>query len=163
MKAYLIPQAPDGDRWQRTQDDVRLMAKHHGGLAWSPVELPTTHQSWIDFLNEHDRMVVIGKERTQLADELLRPGALIPDAIDEQGQIRPEIEKLLPKVPGRCDACGRSVAGTLKLAIGNDVDALEAWAETIQADNLWALGRAADIILNRARELGAEWAERSVQ
>lgn len=67
-----------------------------------------------------------------------------------------------PRVPGHCDACGRSAAGALKLAIGNDVDAIEAWAEGIQVDNLWALGRAAEIVRDRARELGAEWAERKV-
>jgi hypothetical protein len=68
-----------------------------------------------------------------------------------------------PKVPGKCDACGRSAAGALKLARGNDLDALAEWLEGIDIDELWVMQRAGELFRDHARELGLDWEARTVQ
>ena len=58
-------------------------------------------------------------------------------------------------IPGHCPACGRSAAGSLKLALGNDLDAFSDWLESRTFDDVWALQRAAELIRDRSRALGA--------
>lgn len=138
---------PEGFGWQIPGKQEKKATK---------VEVPNAPAELADWLN--DRWVQPDRSDPSLA-ELLQ----LEDIRDREHEPQLAGEPKRPKVPGHCDACGRSSAGTLKLAIGNGVDQLEAWAETVDVTNLWALGRASEIILNRARELGAEWAERSVQ
>jgi hypothetical protein len=55
-----------------------------------------------------------------------------------------------PRVPGFCDACGRSAAGALKLSQGRDVDTVVAWV--MEAES-WQLTRIAEAINEHAAEL----------
>jgi hypothetical protein len=59
-----------------------------------------------------------------------------------------------PRVPGFCDSCGRSAAGTLKLAQGNDLETIGQWMETAE---LWAIkalvDRARDVVRGRGEAL----------
>jgi hypothetical protein len=57
------------------------------------------------------------------------------------------------KVEGHCDACGRSADGALKLARGNELDAIDGWLETFGHSDLWALQALVDRVRAKAAEL----------
>jgi hypothetical protein len=67
---------------------------------------------------------------------------------------------LKPKVAGFCDACGRSAAGTLKLAQGEDIETVLAWVTTAE---LWQLQRVAEGIREHVAELGEQIEGSTVQ
>jgi hypothetical protein len=102
----------------------------------------------------------IGDVPVQRATDVTGPvGEGVIEELRESGYLAPQ----RPKVPGRCDACGRSAAGTLKLSCGHDLDELGAWLEDVQLDQLWMLQRAAELIRDRVRALGGTLEGGSVQ
>lgn len=110
------------------------------------VDVPNSPEALAAWLNErHVPAVAIA--------ELGAPGTA--DAAELEPEEREELETQLsgapggPRIPGFCDACGRSAAGTLKLQQGNELDAIEQWAETAE---VWALKRLADRIGEIARQ-----------
>lgn len=155
MKLYYNPQAASGERWELPGQQAKKADR---------VDVPDRAPDLAAWLNGRqvlrDAWSVAG---LTIEPQLASGPELWPGEAAEHAAADASGPSAAAKVPGHCDACGRSAAGTFKLAIGADVDALEAWADTIQHDNLWALGRAAEIIRDRARELGAQWAERTVQ
>jgi hypothetical protein len=56
-----------------------------------------------------------------------------------------------PRVPGHCDACGRSGAGALKLQQGNELEAIGYWMETAE---LWAIEQLVERARGVVRERG---------
>jgi hypothetical protein len=80
------------------------------------------------------------------------------ELLDELRQEEPETQLSGrfdgPRVAGFCDACGRSAAGSLKLAQGNDISTIEQWMETA---DLWAIQqlveRARDVVRGRSEAL----------
>jgi hypothetical protein len=84
--------------------------------------------------------------------------------LPETGELEPEIHHKPqgPKVYGHCDACGRSATGALRLARGNELDSIAEWLEGLQLTDLWVMQRLGDLIGERARALGAEYTERSI-
>jgi hypothetical protein len=67
-------------------------------------------------------------------------------SVDELLEAADRAERQRPKVAGVCDSCGRSAAGALKLAQGNELDAIEQWMETAE---LWAIQQ----LVERARSV----------
>ena len=69
MKAYHIPAAPAGTRWQRTQDDAKASARANG--PWSAIDIPTDQQGLLRFINELEQKAEKrpGKEVTDAAGE----------------------------------------------------------------------------------------------
>jgi hypothetical protein len=125
------------------------------------VDVPTTPAELADWLN--DRRVTPAHGDEQLAREQATPF----DDMSEEEIAGLGVELLTaperPKVPGRCDRCGRSPAGTLKLSCGHDLDELGQWLEDVQLDQLWMLQRAAELIRDRVRALGGTLEGGSVQ
>jgi hypothetical protein len=88
-------------------------------------------------------------------------------ADDDEPQLASDPPPPAPDQGNRCGTC-RSVLSTSDkgaLVMGDALDtiAIADWADTIGLDRIHLLQAAADTIRNRARELGAEWDERTVQ
>lgn len=56
MKAYLVPEAPFGERWQYTQADAKAKGREVGGL-FEQKALPSAIKDRILFLNTMEREV----------------------------------------------------------------------------------------------------------
>lgn len=131
-----------GNAWAGTQADAKAAAKE-AGKPWHETEVPTDKPGLLAWLNERNVPA-----RLEELGELTKP-PLARDPMDELEQLEdpaPCNTPRGPRVPGHCDACGRSAAGTLKLAQGEELDAIAQWMDTA---DLWALEQLAD----RAREV----------
>lgn len=124
MKLYRVPDAPPGERWQRTQDDARKLGKFEG------VEVPTDQRGLLAFLNERERDWT---------------GGAPPAAPEAPPPAAPEVPQ-----DGRCSRC----RGDLKtaeraykrLAEGLEIDAL---CERIDAASGWHLERLVSAVTAR--------------
>jgi hypothetical protein len=156
MRAYLIENPGASPRFATVEADAKRAAREAAGTV-TPTEIPDTKRDLVPWLNELLQREVGFRQRKleqahELNDELL--------FADTCGDV--EAAKK-PRVAGFCDACGQSAEGKLKLARGTDLDAFSAWLGELQLGDLWAMQRAGELIGERARELGAEYQERTVQ
>lgn len=61
MKAYRVPTAAPGERWQRTQDEAKALARKldpnivtRGAVGWHLQEVPTDSRGLVAFLNQQE-------------------------------------------------------------------------------------------------------------
>lgn len=106
------------------------------------VDVPTTKAELVGFLND------------LAADQFGRRPGLEIELPEEEPETQLSGRFDGPRVAGFCDACGRSAAGSLKLAQGNDISTIEQWMETAE---LWAIQqlveRARDVVRGRSEAL----------
>jgi hypothetical protein len=147
---------PEGFGWQVPGQQERKATR---------VDVPNAPAELAEWLNV--RWVQREPQEPTLADvlDLERAKQREEGELAGDEQLEPQLSSARrgPMVPGKCDACGRSPEGALKLQRGAELDTIGDWLEEIGLTELWVLERLADRVRDRARELGAEWAGRSVQ
>lgn len=95
MKAYRVPNAPAGERWQRTQAEAQAIARQHGAT-WLGVDIPNDQRGLIAWLNERTASAVARGATLVEHQEpaaIVRPEPPEPRAI---GRITDEAFEALP-------------------------------------------------------------------
>jgi hypothetical protein len=142
---------PEGFGWQVPGQQERKATR---------VDIPSAPAELAEWLNV--RWVQRDPQEPTLADVLDLERAKQREEGIELTTEHPPCQFAGPKVPGKCDACGRSAEGALKLARGRELDTISEWLEELTVNDLWALRRAGELVRDRARALGAEYDERTV-
>jgi hypothetical protein len=108
------------------------------------VDVPSSPADLADWLNARFVSPRVSAELEEAAFQNSIDTAAEQRTHDDPLGLELEARSSGPRVPGHCDACGRSTAGALKLQQGNELEVIGYWIDTAE---LWAIEQ----LVERAR------------
>lgn len=148
MRAYLI-EIPGKPLVFVTVEAEAKRRSREGGIngRYEAVDIPDTKRERVTWLNELFENRAAAEAFADVALEATWRGPLSADEIEE---LKNQPIERKPKVPGFCDACGRSAAGALKLSQGAELETVIAWMITAED---WQLRRVAETLNEFAADM----------